>query len=389
MTPKSEAMMLAASAEWSALLECVSAQPDSDRFRAFLRDANRESLLQLAEAHGVVNLVALRLPEASDLSVPEEFRQRMLESQRTQLLSRLGLISEMLRALQRFGDAGVPALVLKGPALSLQAYGDATIRQYGDIDILVRHEDVFRATQTMIEAGFDAYVPSEAIASGKIPGEYFFSRPNTRVVLEVHTERTLRYFPHRLSVNDLFARSVKLEFDGRIVPTLCVEDALVGMCTHGAKHFWERLMWIADVAAMVMRQQELDWDAARHIAGTLGAQRIVNTGLLLALDLLRLKLPLQVEEAARRDSGASALVAKVRTWLPSGDGASGGLVGRAVFRAQMRGGFWPGIRYVARLSLSPTEQDWREGREQKRSGYRDTVRRLVRLAGKYGRNPNR
>ena len=55
----------------------------------------------------------------------------------------------------------------------------------------------------------------------------------------------------------------------------------------------------------------------------------------------------------------------------------------------MRGGFWPGIRYVTRLSLSPTEQDWREGREHKRSDYRDTVRRLVRLAGKYGRDPNR
>lgn len=389
MTPKSEATTLGTFAEWNALLECASAQPDAKRFTSFLQDAVWESLLQLAEAHGVVNLLALRLPEAQGVAVPEEFRRRLLESQRALLLSRLGLISEMLRALQRLGDAGVPALVLKGPALSLQAYGDATVRQYGDIDILVRHDHVFRATQTMIEAGFDAYVPTEAIASGKIPGEYFFSRPNTKVVIEVHTERTLRYFPHRLFVEDLFARSVKLECEGRVVTTLCLEDALVAMCTHGAKHLWERLMWIADVAAMVTRQQTLDWDAARDVAGKIGAQRIVNTGLLLALDLLSLKLPPHVEDAARRDAGANALVAKVLTWLPSGDGASSGLLGRAVFRAQMRGGFWPGIRYVTRLSLSPTEQDWREGREGKRSDYRDTVRRLVRLAGKYGRNPNR
>jgi len=380
--------VLGTSAEWSALLECASSQPEPNRLGALLQGARWENLLQLAETHGLVSLLALRLPEAHDVAIPEEFRHRLVESQRLQLLFRLGLISEMLRALQRFGDAGVPALVLKGPALSLQAYGDATVRQYGDIDILTRHEDVFRATQTMIDAGFEAYVPSEAIASGKIPGEYFFSRPNTKVVLEVHTERTLRYFPHCLCVEDLFARSVKLEFEGHSVPTLCLEDALVAMCTHGAKHFWERLMWTADVAAMVTHQPELDWDAARHIAGTLGAQRIVNTGLLLALDLLRLNLPPQVERAARQDSGANVLAAKVLTWLPGGEGASGGLLGRAVFRAQMRGGFWPGIRYVTRLSLSPTEQDWREGHERKRSDYRDSVRRLVRLARKYGRHPN-
>jgi hypothetical protein len=382
-------MMLGTSAEWSALLECASSQFDPNRFKALLQGARWAKLLRLAEGHGVVNLLALRLPEAAGVTLPDEVHSKLLESQRQQLLLSLGLISEMLRALQRFGDAGVPALVLKGPALSLQAYGDATVRQYGDIDILVRHEDVFRATQTMIEAGFAANVPSEAIASGKIPGEYFFARPNTNVVLEVHTERTLRYFPHRLSAEDLFARSGKVEFEGRELPTLGLEDALVAMCTHGAKHFWERLMWIADVAALVTRQHTLDWDAARHIAGTLGAQRIVNTGLLFAMDLLRLKLPPQVERAARQDSGASALVAKVLTWLPGGDGASSGLLGRAVFRAQMRGGFWPGIRYVTRLSLSPTEQDWREGRGQERSDYRDTVRRLVRLAGKYGRNPHR
>src|SRR5262249_47046967 len=250
----------------------------------------------LAEAHGVLHLLALGVREAAGVELPEDFRQQLLDSQREQLVSGLALIAEMIRVLDRFRGAGIQALVLKGPALSLQAYGDAMARRYGDIDLLVRHQDVFSATGVMVEAGFDAHVPAEIVASGKIPGEYFFSRPGTKVVIEVHTERTLRYFPHRLGVEEMFIRSAKLDFDGHEVPTLSLEDAMVSMCTHGAKHFWERLMWIADVAAMTARQQGLDWDSTERIARGLGAQRILHTGLLLAVDLLDAKLPSNVEE---------------------------------------------------------------------------------------------
>jgi hypothetical protein len=148
-------------------------------------------------------------------------------------------------------------------------------------------------------------------------------------------------------------------------------------------------MWVADLGAIVMRQQGLDWKRAAAIAKELGARRIVNTGLLLALDLLKVRLPAIVENSARQDAGARALVEKVLTWLPSAAGASPGVLGRVLFRAQMRGGFWPGIGYVTRLSLSPTEDDWGVGQEHKPSSYRDTVRRLFRLAGKYGKDANR
>jgi len=380
---------LGGSGEWKILLACASTQPDPTRLEALLNRCDWANLLRLAEAHGVVVPLAARIREVSGAPVPALFREQLLDMQRAQLLSGLALTAEMIRVLEQFAAAGIQALVLKGPALSLQAYGEATARQYGDIDVLVRHADILRATQSMTELGFDAHVAPEIVAAGKIPGEYFFSRPNTKVIIEVHTERTLRYFPNQLNVEELFAHSVALDFDGRKVPTLSAEDALVAMCTHGAKHFWERLMWIADVRAMVARQRILNWDVVGTIAQKLGVQRIVHTGLLLALDLLDAQLPAPVETRARADMGAAALVGRIKTWLPQGDGATIGLFRRALFRAQMRPGFWAGLGYVARLSLSPTEDDWREGHEHKRSRYRDAVRRLFRLAGKYGRDADR
>ena len=374
--------------EWLLLVECASARPDPAKFLTLERACRFEHLLQLAEAHGVIHLLASRLREADGISAPREFRQRLLELERAQLLSGLALIAEMIRVLERFAAAGIQTLVLKGPALSLQAYGDATARQFADIDLLVRHGDVLRATKVMMEAGFAPAVGPEVVAAGKVPGEYSFSRPGSTVIVEVHTERTLRYFPNRLAVEEVFLRSARLDFDGRAVPALSLEDALVSMCTHGAKHFWERLMWIADVAATLARRPEVDWEAARTIAKKLDAQRMLHSGLLLARDLLKAPLPAGVERDARADRGARALARKIQNWLPAAEGTSAGLVGRALFRAQMRSGFWAGIGYLTRLSLSPTEDDWEQGQEHKPSRYRDMSRRLWRLLGKYGRDPN-
>jgi hypothetical protein len=379
---------LAASAEWKILLECASGRPDAACLGELLPKADGDFLLELAEEHGVIGIVAARLGEFNQINVPAMFRRKLLERQKSHALSALGLIAEMLRVLNRFSEAGIQALVLKGPALSLQAYGDATARQYGDVDLLLRQKDIYRAAEVMMQAGFDADVPLAAVAAGKIPGEYLFSRPNTKVIVELHTEKTLRYFPNRLAMERLFEQQTTLDFSGHVVPTLSNEDALVAICTHGAKHCWERLMWIADVSAMLRRQTGMDWVAVERTAEGLGAQRIVYTGLLLARELLHAPVPAAVEEMARADRRACKLAGRIKMWLPAAGEASPRLLRRAIFRAQMRGGFFHGLGYLTRLLFSPTEEDWKKGHEHRSSPLLELARRLVRLAGKYGRDPN-
>lgn len=50
----------------------------------------------------------------------------------------------------------------------------------------------------------------------------------------------------------------------------------------------------------------------------------------------------------------------------------------------MAGGGLAGAQYLLRLSLSPTEEDWVEGAEYRRSWLWDAVRRPLRLLRKYG-----
>ena len=147
-------------------------------------------------------------------------------------------------------------------------------------------------------------------------------------------------------------------------------------------------MWIADVAGLVMRQPGIDWERVADLTKAGGAERMLHTGLLLSADLLKAQLPENVHAIVRADVSAARLAHQVCQWLPAASYASPSLFQRAFFRLRMRGGWLTAPAYLLRLSLSPTEEDWKIGvdAEVKRDGFLEALRRPFRLARKYGRN---
>jgi hypothetical protein len=372
--------------EWSVLLECASPGCDPRRLAGLLRAVDWVRLLALAEEHGVEGHLAATLRELQGALVPPEIRQTLADRKRARNFFTLRLTAELFRVLEDFTSAGIGALVVKGPVLAMQAYGDPAIRSYGDLDLLVRQRDIRRATELMSAAGFVPAVPLSAIDAGKIPGQYLFSKPDSKLIVELHNDHTLRYFPRPLPLEEFFARQIRVRVDARDVPALSVEDELVLICIHGAKHFWERLMWIADVAALVSRQTGIDWERVADSARALGADRMLRAGLRLASDLLKTKLPGKVQVAVQADVVAARLAKQCCQWLPAAGNAPPSLFVRAAFRLRMRGGLLAAPAYLLRLSFSPTEEDWKDDGEGSRRKFLDVVRRPFRLARKYGRD---
>ena len=371
--------------EWPVLL---SASPDFDSHRlvGLARAVDWSRLLLLAEEQGVLGHLAKCLPELEETVVPVEIRQTLHERHRAQVFSTLKITAELLRLLELFAAKDMPAIVVKGPVLAMQAYGDPAMRSYGDLDLLVRQPDIRRATELLQAAGYTATVSLRAIDAGKIPGQYLFAKPSGKLLVELHNDLTLRYFPRRLPLEKLLARHILVRLDGHEAPALAVEDELVYICVHGATHLWERLGWIADVAALITRQSSINWQAVRETAKELGAERMLNIGLRLASDLLRARLPEAVLASVQRDGGAATLAASVREWLAPTGNASPTLFDRAAFRLRMRGNWFFAPTYLLRLTLSPTEDDWQADGEISHNFLLDALRRPFRLARKYGRS---
>jgi hypothetical protein len=255
------------------------------------------------------------------------------------------------------------------------------------LDLLLRHSDIRRAAEILVVAGYQSRVPAEALVTEKIPGEYLFRRPATSVVFELHTERTFRYYPRPIPIEKYFQRKTVVALDGHPVPVLSLEDEFVLIAIHGAKHFWERLMWISDIAAMVHNHPELDWPRIRQGAREVGAERMIRVALLLAQHFLRVPVPQKMEDEVRSDARCAELLRAIESWLPYGGLAAPPLAERALFRLRMPGRFSVGVAYLTRLSFSPTEDDWSADPQAQRSRLVEMLGRPFRLAKKY-RHPD-
>lgn len=372
--------------EWTALRECVTPWTDKEQLRQYLTGLECSRLVLLAREHGVVGQLAACLNKLDAPLIPSEIRQTLLERQREQNFVTLRLTGELFRLLELFNRNEIRALVIKGPVLAVQAYADPGMRSYGDLDLLVRQRDIRRATQLLMASGYQAAVSLDAIQAGKIPGQYLFSKPDSQLLVELHNDSTLRYFPRPLPIDDFFARQIRVHLDAHEVPAPSLEDHLVLICVHGAKHFWEKLSLIADVAGLIARQTSINWERAGLDAKAVKAEHLLHTGLRLAMDVLRAELPETVATRIRKDTVATKLAARVLHWLPAAGYTQLGLFERATFRLGMRGNFLAAPGYLLRFSFSPTEEDWLPSGQGSDDWLLDALRRPFRLARKYGRH---
>ena len=373
--------------EWEFL--CLSATPcaiESGTISDALVNLDWDILLELAEEHGVLGILAMRLRAHEYRGVPAGAREKLQRQMRAQHLFTLSMTAELFRIVDDFKQAGIPTILVKGPLISLLAYKDPAVRSYVDLDLLVLHSQILPATLRMIEMGFEPDIPVSVIETRKIPGEYLFTRAGTKQIVELHTERTFRYYPRPMPLADLFARKREVLLDGQFIPALLLEDEFILNSIHGAKHFWERLMWISDIAALLTAHPEIDWNLLRLHASEVGAERMIRVALQLALTVLKVPIPKEMEDEVRRDNDAFKLCEQVVRWLPSAGYAPPRLRERALFRMRMRGGQLAGAAYLARLSFSPTEEDWIEGKEENRSWLVDAMQRPMRLLRKYWTN---
>jgi hypothetical protein len=374
--------------EWPLLLDSCSLPRDPAKISALvavIRDA--DSFICLAEAHGVLGHFTAGLAGIPGFQIPSPFLDSLRVHQRAHLLSNLAMTAELFRVLELFRQSEIECVVVKGPVLSLRAYGEPAVRQYADLDLLLRQKDIPRAAEILVDTGYDSRISAEAIRSRKIPGEYRFRGQGTEIILELHTERTLRYFPLPLPIEKYFQSKTSLSLDGRPVPALSAEHEFVLISVHGATHFWERLMWICDVAAMVHNHPQLDWNMIRRSAAEAGAERMVRVALLLAERSLGVPIPKEMKNEVQRDSACLRMVRQIETWLPYAGFAAPSILPRAFFRFAIRGNAIAGLGYLARLSLSTTEEDWSSESSAPRLRCAEILDRPFRLAKKYRRGP--
>jgi hypothetical protein len=295
---------------------------------------------------------------AKDLISPEQLK--VLRQAAVPSAARgMALLRELLRLHELFEAAQILAIPFKGPVLAWIAYGSFVRREYSDLDFIVQQKNIPGVVAVLKSAGYlPQFDPREAHAGqgGIASGQYGFLSQSQKILVELHTERTLRYFPTGIDIKELAGRLMTVEIGGQHLRTFSIEDTLVMLCVHGAKHFWEQLGWVLDIAKLATAQ-EMDWTLVRQIAAKLESTRVLLLGLYLAHDLFDASLPQKLLEEIGQDHVVQELAAKIYEQYRNISDRGIGVLPRAVFRIRSRDGIRQGLRHTWRLAMSPTESD--------------------------------
>src|SRR5215207_3754046 len=132
--------------EFRLLLGLLSPRGGGAETRELLaRPPDWERVVRLAGRHKVLPHVYRALREGFRDSAPAEALQRLEDEAGANARRNLMLTGRLLKLLTLLAAAGVEAVPFKGPLLALSAYGDSSMRQFADLDLLVRPADVPRA----------------------------------------------------------------------------------------------------------------------------------------------------------------------------------------------------------------------------------------------------
>ncbi|MGH6838667.1 MAG: nucleotidyltransferase domain-containing protein [Methylocella sp.] len=289
------------------------------------------TFLALARRHRVVSLVAATLAEAEtagvELGVDGAAAAATLR-RHARALARgsLSQIAEAVGLMRLLAETGIACMQLKGPPLSVRAFGQPLLRDGRDIDLLIESPRLAQAEAELTSAGYRRVKPdagfgwwSQALYR-RYSHEYVFASPaGITVELKARLQPAAGLLP--LSVPEVLRRAQVVVVAGARLATLSDADMMVYLCAHASRHCWFRLKWLADIGAL-LGSPEL-----AHVlmadADRLGLAVPALEALKLARDWLQVEVPEDLLTRARRDwrvtRRQSAVLRAVTQLGPNGD----------------------------------------------------------------------
>lgn len=318
-----------------------------------------EFVLRYAEKHSLIPLLYYHLKAQASEDVPPPVFEKLRNQFRQISALNIYLSGELRRLLKQFAAHGIDAIPYKGPALAAQAYGNVARRQFCDLDILVRRRDVLRVKELLLAKGYALHPPlNEAQQAMLLRTQYHlpFTRDAHRSIVEIHWEVSASLFAAPLDVGSFWEKSRSASFEGLTINTLAPEDLLLSLCVHGAKHLWERLSWITDIAQLLEVNSEIDWLQLLAQSRRTGTDRMLLLGLRVAHELLGATMRAEVSAEFAADDDVAQLARQVYSQLFAEEEKASGLSVYFHFQFKARRRRRDKFNYCLH-ALSPTDAD--------------------------------
>ena len=214
---------------WDALVSATATWTNLDP--ALFLDIDFDSLITVAEYHGVLPIVAKRVLEsgaAHDLE--PDIKNRLRRAFQANLVRGVPLINEVLRVVNEFENSGIPIIPYKGPVLADDLWGSSTLRECADLDFLVQKRNVERAGKVLNRLGYARISPIAdhlRPALVKNASEEQFQHRDTGLLLELQWSPAPRIFSLQYDVKSTWVRARRIAFAGN---RYCPQRTKISSC---------------------------------------------------------------------------------------------------------------------------------------------------------------
>lgn len=333
----------------------------SERMRALLQEGiDWTYLYRLALMHGMMPLLYWHLhntcPEAVPTAPMNYLRDYFFDNAKRNLI----VGGEVCRLFESLSSNGILAIPFRGPTLAASIYGNVVLRQFSDLELLVRRRDVAKATELLLSLG---YRPRFHVTHAKDAGllqyrcDHLYLYSDEGFFVKLLLRIMPRQLTHRLETARLWERFELPGLGGHEVLSLRPEELLLLLCAHGVEQFREQHPWTSDVAILTGLHGVVNWETLLEQAGAWGSMRALLLGLYLASDLLGVALPEEVLRRVQRDPAVTSLATQARQRLVLETSGPPGVLESCLFHLKARERLRDKIRHTF-LAITPGHGDW-------------------------------
>jgi hypothetical protein len=306
------------------ILCCARREVDAELRRLLKKAINWDYVFATAQAHGLLPLLHKHLTSVAGDLVPGHFLSRLKRESVANSQNVLHLIGKQLRVYKLFKENRIPVALFKGPLLAQMAYGEISLRQAGDIDLLIERRHFDRARSLLESLGYEMFprlTPAQLGSHLNNHCEIQFMRDEWFTVVDLHWELAPRSFVFKVKAEEVMSRLQPVSLAGTTVETFSDEDLVLYQAMHGAKHLWRRLEWITSLAESI-RSSPLNWDTVVERAASARAARMLGLGLRLVGNFSDVRIPAHVLAAVDGDRAMQQMARSIRTQLFTTYGAA-------------------------------------------------------------------
>ncbi len=355
------------------LIACCQTDPNKDDIN-FIHSylalvTNYQSLITAATQHGILPIVYKTIKSLSQSNnsnhkslitnheILSAFKQQYLSIvQRNMLMS-----AELIKITNLLKENNIEALAFKGPALSQMAYGDITLRQYVDLDVLVRKEDIYKIDDLLKDHGYKRVIKLTSQQEKlwiKFKHDLGLYHPKSGVHFEMHWSLLDEDYPIQMKQDALWENPQIVKINQQEIKTFPNEELLLYLCIHGSTHLWERIEWIKDIDLLI-QTQEIDWNKITEKAKSSNVETIFYLGIYLANTFFSTKLPSAISERISHEKKLVILTDYIsKSWNKENLSGVNGTLQRTLAMLRLFPDTKARLSYLHKITLKPTLNEY-------------------------------